>query len=442
MRNGAIDQFVKGAQSPAENIFAGHVQEPDNFSVIMLLDLDHVQQTIQDLTHAFPPHFLHTFAAKANPVRRVLAEVGEHGMGVECASRGELLQALASGVAPEKIVFDSPAKTYSEIQLAVERGVSLNVDNLQELERVKEIVGKSSYDVESNKNYIGLRINPQIGQGALAGFSTGTRTSKFGIAIEDYEQEILQAMDTCPWLQMLHCHVGSQGCDFSLMTSGIRRVVDLAHTINKRTGRQQIKAIDIGGGLPVNFASDQELPSFEMYSSVLKRAAPELFDGQFKVITEFGRTIAAKSGATVMQVEYTKQSGGKNFAVVQAGTDLFIRTIYHPDKWPLRTSLLNKEGDQPAQGEPTQLYDIAGPCCLGMDIVAFDRELPEVHPGDHIILHDTGAYYHASFSYYNSRNPPVFIGFRSASDSSALKFELLCKISTVHDTVDYFGPPQ
>ena len=69
MRNGAIDQFVKGAQSPAENIFAGHVQEPDNFSVIMLLDLDHVQQTIQDLTHAFPPHFLHTFAAKANPVR-------------------------------------------------------------------------------------------------------------------------------------------------------------------------------------------------------------------------------------------------------------------------------------------------------------------------------------------------------------------------------------
>jgi hypothetical protein len=29
-----------------------------------------------------------------------------------------------------------------------------------------------------------------------------------------------------------------------------------------------------------------------------------------------------------MQVEYTKQSGGKNFAVVQAGVDLFIRTIY------------------------------------------------------------------------------------------------------------------
>jgi len=157
------------------------------------------------------------------------------------------------------------------------------------------------------------------------------------------------------------------------------------------------------------------------------------------VITEFGRTIAAKSGATVMQVEYTKQSGGKNFAVVQAGTDLFIRTIYHPDKWPLRVSLLNKEGDQPAQGEPTQLYDIAGPCCLGMDIVAFDRELTEIHPGDNIILHDTGAYYHASFSYYNSRNPPVFIGFRG---SEKLNFELLCKISTVHDTVDYFGPPQ
>lgn len=53
-----------------------------------------------------------------------------------------------------------------------------------------------------------------------------------------------------------------------------------------------------------------------------------MFTGDFSVITEFGRSVCAKVGFTVMQVEYTKQSGGKNFAVVQAGTDLFIRTIY------------------------------------------------------------------------------------------------------------------
>lgn len=75
-----------------------------------------------------------------------------------------------------------------------------------------------------------------------------------------------------------------------------------------------------------------------------------------------------------------------------------------------------------------------------MDIVAFDRELPEIKPKDHIILHDTGAYYHASFSYYNSRCPPILIGFRKQEDGPT-SFELLCKLSTVHDTVEFYSTP-
>lgn len=85
------------------------------------------------------------------------------------------------------------------------------MDNLQELERVKDIIEKTEYDYSSKKNQIGLRINPQIGSGALKGFSTGTATSKFGIAINDYETEIVDALTSLPWLEMLHCHVGSQG---------------------------------------------------------------------------------------------------------------------------------------------------------------------------------------------------------------------------------------
>lgn len=112
------------------------------------------------------------------------------------------------------------------------------------------------------------------------------------------------------------------------MTSGLKRIVDLAVRINRTCGRNKIRTIDIGGGLPVNFASDQVLPTFKQYSDTLAKAVPELFTGEFNVITEFGRAVIAKAGFTVMQVEYTKQSGGKNFAVVQAGTDLFIRTIY------------------------------------------------------------------------------------------------------------------
>ena len=74
-----------------------------------------------------------------------------------------------------------------------------------------------------------------------------------------------------------------------------------------------------------------------------------------------------------------------------------------------------------------------------MDVVAFDRALPEVKPKDHIILHDTGAYYHASFSYYNSRCPPILIGYRQ-NENNVPYFEQMCKLSTVHDTVKFYAP--
>lgn len=70
---------------------------------------------------------------------------------------------------------------------------------------------------------------------------------------------------------MLICTI-LQGCDFSLMTSGIRRIVDLAKNVNEKMGEKRIKTIDIGGGLPVNFQSDQVLPTFKQYSDTLKKA--------------------------------------------------------------------------------------------------------------------------------------------------------------------------
>ena len=55
---------------------------------------------------------------------------------------------------------------------------------------------------------------------------------------------------------------------------------------------------------------------------------PELFSGEFKVVTEFGRSVIQKAGVTVCRVEYTKQMGGRHIAIIQAGADLFLRTVY------------------------------------------------------------------------------------------------------------------
>ena len=175
---------------------------------------------------------------------------------------------------------------------------------------------------------IGIRVNPQVGTGTIVQMSTAGKQSKFGIGVEDVGDALFAAVRSRPWITSMHCHVGSQGCPLDLIAAGIRRMVDTALQVNREAGRQQIRTLNIGGGLPVNFKSEEISPTFADYAAVLRQHVPELFSGQFRVFTEFGRSIAAKAGFFLARVEYTKVSGGKHYATVQAGADLCVRTVY------------------------------------------------------------------------------------------------------------------
>ena len=239
----------------------------------MFFDLDDFTEQIRALKEAFPPNFEHCMAVKAQPTRRIMERAVAEGLGLECASIGELTQALRTGCAPSRIVFDSPIKTEAELRLALERGVPFNIDNWQELDRVVALGGGTSAP-------IGLRINPQVGAGDNAALSTGTATSKFGIGLEDDREAIVNAYRKYPWLTMAHIHTGSQGVSFELAARGIRRVVDLVLDVNRELAaqqqqqqEQQIRTLDIGGGVSVNFASEAITPTFAAYAAQLKGCA-------------------------------------------------------------------------------------------------------------------------------------------------------------------------
>ena len=54
--------------------------------------------------------------------------------------------------------------------------------------------------------------------------------------------------------------------------------------------------LDIGGGLPVNYASDAQSPAYAEYARLLAQTVPGLFDGRYGLVTEFGRSLLAKQG--------------------------------------------------------------------------------------------------------------------------------------------------
>eukprot|EP01119_Soliformovum_irregulare_P012336 TRINITY_DN3194_c0_g1_i1.p1 TRINITY_DN3194_c0_g1~~TRINITY_DN3194_c0_g1_i1.p1 ORF type:complete len:439 (+),score=120.11 TRINITY_DN3194_c0_g1_i1:28-1344(+) len=405
----------------------------DNQPLSLIYDLSRFKSGIQQIINSMPQEFfLHTFALKANPVKSLIEIAYQQGVGFEAASLGELVQALK--IAPaDRIVFDSPVKTIPELEYALKNGVYLNLDNAQEIERVGELVNKNHY---SNVK-VGLRVNPQIGEGQIKEMSTAGAYSKFGWGINNDIEGLYKAYYDRPWMNGIHVHVGSQGMPIEKTIEGIQAIVKIAMEVNNRR-EGQITFIDIGGGIAVNFNNEDDVfdgvPSIEDFANRLKNEVPDLMTGKFKVLTEFGRRYNAKAGFFLSRIEYNKISGGRHIASTHIGADLMVRTVFMPTKWPVRITVLNWKGEKKSGDLVPQ--DIAGPCCHGADIIAHMRPLPLIESGDYILIHDTGAYYYSAFSYYNSRQPPPIYGYERA-DTSSLK--LLKKGLSVEETLAIFG---
>ncbi|MGW1956338.1 diaminopimelate decarboxylase [Streptomyces sp. NPDC001920] len=380
--------------------------------IVGLLDVTGIRESAAALRAAFDAvvapgtPVLHAFAVKATPLVPVLRLLREEGVGAEVASPGELALARAAGVRPEMTVLDSPAKTPAELREALALGIAVNADNPQELDRIDGLMRSAT-----SRSPLGIRVNPQIGGGSIEATSTATATSKFGVALRDEgaREWVVRACQDRPWLTRLHAHTGSQGIPLSLMAQGVAQAYALAEEINRRIGRRQIDTLDIGGGLPVNFASDATTPTYAQYARLLRETVPGLFDGRYGLVTEFGRSLLAKHGTVVARVEYAKSAGGRPVAVTHAGVQVATRTVYAPESWPLRIGAYDGKG-RPKEG-PAVVQDVAGPACFSGDLLAEGCALPLLEQGDHVAALDTGAYYFAHHYAYNSLARPGIYGF-------------------------------
>ncbi|MFJ8696417.1 type III PLP-dependent enzyme domain-containing protein [Streptomyces roseolilacinus] len=416
---------VSGKAERRERILRAAVHQglmdPETALLAGFVDLDGVDETVTSLRKAFPDSLrvLHAFAAKANCLVPVLEELRLAGMGCEVASAGELARALEAGFEPARIVFDSPAKTRAELARALSLGVTVNADGFQELSRLDEILATRRSD-----SRIGVRVNPQVGAGSIGAMSTATATSKFGVPLEDEgnRQRLVRAYRDRPWLTWVHTHVGSQGCPLDLIARGVAKAVEFAEEVNERLGRRQVTGIDIGGGLPVNFGSDETTPGFDAYVDRLREHAPALFSGAYEIVTEFGRSVLAKNGFTAAYVEYTKTVGGRPIAITHAGAQVAARTVFAPEAWPLRIEAHGPRGHA-KHGRPVP-QDIAGPCCFAGDLLAREHPLPLLDAGDIVVVPDTGAYYFSTPFHYNSLPEPAVHGAR-VDAGGAVTFRLL-----------------
>lgn len=370
------------------------VQAGDRGRALMVHDLDAVGARVRELSEAFPRSTLHAVAIKANPVGGVLDHLVGLSCGLEAASRAELRLAL-DRLPPERIVYDAPARTLDELRLALDAGVNVNLDRLDEVERVRTLLGSAR-----PRGRIGLRVNPGIGAGRVQATSTAVAGSKFGADLANEEAEIIEAFVQTEWLTALHVHVGSYGMSLDQIAQGAASIAGLADRIEAAGG--SVHCLDLGGGMPGEGGA-----GFAELARAIEQASPGLLGGKRGLVTEMGRSIHAQAGLALSRVEAVRSTGGRRLATIHLGADLFVRAVYRPAWWRHRISAHAPDGSV-RQG-PKAPWDIVGPLCFSGDRLAKGLLLPELHEGDVLAIHDCGAYTLSMWSRYNSRPAPAVL---------------------------------
>ena len=403
--------------------FRAALARPDLVSVddtaLVFYDLSFLEERIVDLVRLFPDSTLHAIALKANPLGRILEFMRQFDVGLEAATLPELYLAIRAGFPPRRIVYDSPVKTLSDLEFAINRGVHINADSLMELARINAILSK-----KPSSSTFGIRINPQVGIGDIAATSVGGKYSKFGVPLGNNRGRLIQSFIDYKWLTGVHLHIGSQGCPIEQLEQGVGIIVDFVNEANvalrQKGCDRRINIFDLGGGLPVSYYRDHKPPSMAEYRHRLGPILDGLEGDDIRLITEFGRYIHANTAWAASRVEYVKREPKVNTAMIHVGADMLIRACYQPDDWHHELMVVDENGVIKS-GRDYIPYVIAGPLCFAGDVIARDISLPSVEEGDYVIIQDVGAYTLSMWSRYNSRQMPKVIGYHDDGTS----FEIL-----------------
>lgn len=332
------------------------------------------------------PHLV-CYAVKANSNLAVLQVLARLGSGFDIVSGGELARVLEAGGDPSKVVFSGVAKTEQEIRLALQHNIMcFNLESPAELERVARVAQAMGKHAP-----ISIRVNPDVDANTHPYISTGLKANKFGIeseqAIAIYQRA--QQLDNINIVGM-DCHIGSQLTEIEPFLDALKKLLELVDQLAELG--INIRHLDVGGGLGVSYQGEQPPHPQEYAEAMLSMLKGR---DSLKLIFEPGRAIMANAGVLLSKVEFTKQGGEKNFAIVDAAMNDLLRPALY-QAWqgivPLDRSLQR----------PTAVYDVVGPVCETGDFLGKDRDLA-IAEGDLLAVQSAGAYGFVMASNYNSR---------------------------------------
>jgi len=334
------------------------------------------------------PGFREYFAVKATPNPFLLRLLAAEGLGCDCSSLPELLLSETVGVVGEGIMFTSNDTPADEYRKARALGAIINLDDISHIPFLEQEAGLPEL--------VCFRYNP--GPAKAGNDIIGhPEEAKYGFTREQLFEGYRTLRDKGVARFGLHTMVASNELDSTYFVHTAEMLFDLVGELTRTLGIA-FEFVNIGGGIGIPYRPEQTAVDLEAVGEGVRQAHERLVAGgiaPLRIYMECGRMVTGPYGYLVSRVRHLKHTY-KHYV----GLDACMANLMRPALYGAyhHLSVLGKE-DAPRD----QVYDVTGSLCENNDKFAIDRSLPEIVPGDLVVIHNTGAHGHAMGFNYNGK---------------------------------------
>lgn len=333
--------------------------------------------------------FKEYYAIKAAPNPYLMKILKQENFGIDCSSLAELELAEKVGLKGEEIMFTSNDTPDYEYRKAIELGAIINLDDISHIDYLEKNVGLPEL--------LCFRYNPgNLKEGNV--IIGHPEEAKYGLTRSQMFEAYRLAKAKGVKRFGIHTMVASNELDPEYFVETAEILFSLIVEISKELGIQ-IEFANLGGGIGIPYRPGQKEVDIEYMSVGIRRKYDEYITSNglspLRIYFESGRVITGPYGFLVSKVLHLKDTY-KKFA----GLDACMVNLMRPAMYGAyhHITVVGKEN-----GLPLTTYDVTGSLCENNDKFAIDRDLPEMEPGDIVVIHDAGAHGHAMGFNYNGK---------------------------------------
>ncbi|MEE8589336.1 MAG: biosynthetic arginine decarboxylase [Sulfurimonadaceae bacterium] len=202
------------------------------------------------------------FPLKVNQYPQAVKSIIKYGKsynyGLEAGSKAELILAIAQTPLGSPITVngfkDTEMTTLCFMAAQMGHNITVTLEGIGELESIIEVANSSNLKVPN----IGIRVRlHSTGSGTWA--KSGGMDAKFGLTATELIEAInlLKSHKLIEHFSMIHFHIGSQMEEIAPLKKALREAGNIYAEL-KRMGANGLTSINIGGGLAVEYAQNEQ----------------------------------------------------------------------------------------------------------------------------------------------------------------------------------------